>query len=161
MALKANQNTPRQHANNCLYSQAYGTKCTCGVGEFPPEDVAAPLEPSTVPQICIDCGHEFGVWFAENPVWNEIIPGRVGMLCPCCFIVRAEKHGFKTTGWKMVPMDNPLGEKSVEQLGDTRELKAALQRLAEILCEERGHTGRRPCEFCRMQSGLGLCVAQP
>lgn len=53
--------------------------------------------------ICQNCHQAYGVWFVPNEVWNEVIAERVGMLCPNCFINRAERQGFKTTGWKLAP----------------------------------------------------------
>src|ERR1700694_2790905 len=42
---------------------------------------------------CARCGGpaNFGLgrhtyWFADNALWNEIVPNRVGVLCPRCFV---------------------------------------------------------------------------
>lgn len=53
--------------------------------------------------LCDDCHVENPVWFTSNEVWNTVIPGRVGVLCPICFIERAETAGLNTTGWKLMP----------------------------------------------------------
>lgn len=31
-------------------------------------------------------------------------------------------------------------------------------RVASLLCETRGHTGRRPCDFCQMQVNAALAT---
>ena len=67
-------------------------------------------------QKCDDCGRENPVWFAANEVWNAVIPGCVAMLCPICFIRRAEQDGYQCTGWQLVP--ERFGRTSARQ-GDT------------------------------------------
>lgn len=58
---------------------------------------------------CDDCSREVEVWFAPNPLWNLVIGGPAatddpgGMLCPSCFIQRAEKAGIKPTAWVVQP----------------------------------------------------------
>jgi hypothetical protein len=53
--------------------------------------------------ICDDCNHTIPVWFINNDLWNRVIPDRRGMLCPCCFISKAEAAGIECTGWELVP----------------------------------------------------------
>lgn len=54
---------------------------------------------------CEDCGAEPLVWFAPNSLWNRVKGGPEakddpgGMLCPNCFIKRAEALGIKPTAW--------------------------------------------------------------
>jgi hypothetical protein len=55
------------------------------------------------PEICENCHQAYGVWFVANEFWNLIIPERTGMLCPNCFIARAERVAIKVTGWQLVP----------------------------------------------------------
>ena len=50
---------------------------------------------------CQECGVENVVWFTDNIVWNRVIPGRTAMLCPICFIRRADGV-IPNTGWKLV-----------------------------------------------------------
>ena len=57
---------------------------------------------------CDDCGRPNVVWFAPNEIWNKVIRpnGEVEtdpMLCPTCFIRRAETSGIEATAWKVEP----------------------------------------------------------
>ena len=57
---------------------------------------------------CMDCGTENNpVWFIESIFWNKVMKDvkGSGILCPQCFIKRAEKK-FRTTGWKISPEFN-------------------------------------------------------
>lgn len=53
---------------------------------------------------CVDCGTKVNpVWFTDSVFWN-IVTGedKVKMLCPYCFIARAEKK-YLITGWRLLP----------------------------------------------------------
>lgn len=39
---------------------------------------------------CDDCDLYYSAWYADSDLWNAVIPDRVGMLCPRCFLIRAE-----------------------------------------------------------------------
>lgn len=49
---------------------------------------------------CMDCGYPCEVWFAPNPVWNQVVPERVGLLCLRCFVKRAGDTPF---AWQLAP----------------------------------------------------------
>lgn len=59
--------------------------------------------------LCQLCNQEYSVWFAPNPIWNQVMrypDGREAsekyhFVCPNCFIKIAEKRGLKTTGWML------------------------------------------------------------
>lgn len=58
---------------------------------------------------CMDCGtHDTPVWFTDNVFWNAVVGGPGtrydpgGLLCPICFIRRAETV-TAPTGWKLTP----------------------------------------------------------
>lgn len=55
---------------------------------------------------CMDCGttDKNPVWFTDNVFWNDVMEGieGSGILCPQCFIERAETK-YKTTGWRLLP----------------------------------------------------------
>lgn len=55
-------------------------------------------------EICDDCNGPNVVWYAPSPLWNEVCrpAGYLTdpMLCPRCFILRAEKTGLKGV-WKI------------------------------------------------------------
>jgi len=54
---------------------------------------------------CQDCAGHNPVWFAPSPDWNFVIGGPDakgdpgGMLCPNCYIRRAEAAGLRPTAW--------------------------------------------------------------
>jgi hypothetical protein len=59
---------------------------------------------------CEDCGGPNVVWFAPNDVWNQVMrggdrgaPDAVGIVCPMCFIRRAENEGLTPTAWSVQP----------------------------------------------------------
>lgn len=54
--------------------------------------------------ICDDCGRANVVWFAPSPLWNIVArrpDGTDPMLCPTCFIHRANKAGQGHQAWKI------------------------------------------------------------
>jgi hypothetical protein len=65
--------------------------------------------------ICQDCGREYGVWFAPNEIWNLVIPERVGILCPICFMTRADHAAISFTGWELRPENFAGCGESAEQ----------------------------------------------
>lgn len=60
---------------------------------------------------CEDCGGANVVWHAPSQIWNKVCrpPGYRcdPMLCPTCFIIRAEKVGIHSTSWRVCPEDWP------------------------------------------------------
>jgi hypothetical protein len=48
---------------------------------------------------CQDCDGSTRVWFAPNATWNAVMGSDGGMLCPGCFIDRAEAIGMVPTAW--------------------------------------------------------------
>jgi hypothetical protein len=59
--------------------------------------------------VCEDCSGFNPVWFAPNDIWNLVMGGPEakgdpgGMVCPSCFVARAEKAGVVPTAWMLVP----------------------------------------------------------
>lgn len=51
--------------------------------------------------VCEQCGRENVVWFAPNEVWNAA--GAAGILCPVCFVKKAEAAGLDAAAWKIEP----------------------------------------------------------
>lgn len=54
---------------------------------------------------CDLCGKKYFVWFTDNVFWNEVMENDEGkgmLLCPDCFVKRAEDK-FKVTGWRLLP----------------------------------------------------------
>jgi hypothetical protein len=39
--------------------------------------------------VCQLCGGENPCWFAPNDLWNKVMGGEPGILCPTCFLVKA------------------------------------------------------------------------
>jgi hypothetical protein len=50
---------------------------------------------------CQECHRPNAAWFAPNEIWNAVSPDD-GILCPVCFIRKAESAGF-TGAWKLQP----------------------------------------------------------
>lgn len=79
-------------------------------GDSRDEEVAELQEPMWKPSdgdtICQSCGQPNPCWFAANEIWNRVVPERSGVLCPSCFIKRAELAGVGTKdAWKLVPVE--------------------------------------------------------
>lgn len=59
--------------------------------------------------LCQDCERENPVWFAPSPLWNLVMGGPDakddpgGIICPNCFIKRAEAAGQTPTAWVLQP----------------------------------------------------------
>ena len=52
--------------------------------------------------LCEICSRYHPVWFTDNDIWNKHNHG-FSFLCTTCFLVLAERDGFDTTGWKLLP----------------------------------------------------------
>ncbi|MDP9113881.1 MAG: hypothetical protein M3O20_09375, partial [Acidobacteriota bacterium] len=67
--------------------------------------------------MCQECGGPNPVWFAPNHIWNQIVGSEAGMLCPVCFIKRADSKGlYQAGGWELVPEQAPTGQENVVHL---------------------------------------------
>jgi hypothetical protein len=63
----------------------------------------APSEVARHPEdSCQECGRPNVVWFAPNEIWNATDTGH-DILCPVCFIKRAEAAGFNKSAWRIAP----------------------------------------------------------
>ncbi len=63
--------------------------------------------------ICDDCGGTNVTWFAPSYLWNKVarrLDGTDPMLCPRCFIIRAEAMGINDSAWMVVPAFTTLNE---------------------------------------------------
>jgi len=49
--------------------------------------------------VCHDCRAVNPVWFAPNDLWRRALGGAEGVLCPICFIAKAEAAGVRPTAW--------------------------------------------------------------
>lgn len=111
-------------------------------GKDIPLDSSARVEsakPKYPNDICMDCGRHCIVWFADNEVWNRVISpeNRFLMLCPTCFVVRAEAQGIKTTGWKMTPEDYDSAKpETSHRLKDIERLQANTQKTIDQVFSE-------------------------
>lgn len=55
---------------------------------------------------CVDCGRRNISWHVNSPMWNKLVREPVGhdpMICPACFVLRAEKQGVMAT-WEIAPV---------------------------------------------------------
>lgn len=61
------------------------------------------------PDKCQDCGVDNPVWFTPSGLWNRVMGGPDarddpgGLVCPICFMKRAEKAGVVPTAWVLTP----------------------------------------------------------
>lgn len=68
------------------------------------------------PHLCDDCSQPNPVWFAPSPIWNLVMGGPDasddpgGIVCPNCFIQRAEQGGLVPTAWVLTPEENDGGD---------------------------------------------------
>jgi hypothetical protein len=67
-----------------------------------PRTDGKPWEPWEGNGPCQDCGGRNVVWFTDSPIWNQVMGGEEGLLCPTCFIVRAHRAGMAPI-WRLVP----------------------------------------------------------
>lgn len=64
-------------------------------------------------KVCGDCGGHNPVWFAPSPLWNLVMGGPQatgdpgGIVCPVCFIRRAEASGIEPTAWEVREEPSP------------------------------------------------------
>lgn len=56
-------------------------------------------------EVCEECGLKNVTWFAPSDIWNAVARTAEGdpMLCPTCFIRRAEAAGYNGDSWKCAP----------------------------------------------------------
>lgn len=57
---------------------------------------------------CEGCGRENVVWFAPSDLWNAVArraDGTDPMLCPVCFVKKAEAVGHSKAAWRVQPED--------------------------------------------------------
>lgn len=53
---------------------------------------------------CQQCGGLNPVWYAPNDLWNQIVGGEAGILCPTCFLLIADAHhAHDITVWQIEP----------------------------------------------------------
>lgn len=50
---------------------------------------------------CEVCGGPNVVWFAANELWNKVMGGPDGVVCPVCFVHRAESLGLNGAAWEL------------------------------------------------------------
>ncbi len=54
--------------------------------------------------VCDDCGGANPVWWVDTKLWFTVVGGHAGILCPACFISKAEDMGIGTSGaWQLYP----------------------------------------------------------
>lgn len=56
---------------------------------------------------CDDCGTLDNIcWFTESPFWNAVIrieSYEEPILCIPCFVIRADKRGYRPHAWRLLP----------------------------------------------------------
>lgn len=69
------------------------------------DEGARPWRASDGDEKCQECRHVNPCWWAPNDLWNAVmIAEREAVLCPSCFIRKAERHGVGSQGaWQLYP----------------------------------------------------------
>lgn len=49
---------------------------------------------------CDKCKNKNIIWYVANDLWNEY-SNNYEILCPICFVQKAEKAGFIPTAWEL------------------------------------------------------------
>lgn len=62
-----------------------------------------PLDRSHPEGICQECGGPNVAWFAPNQLWNAVMGGEAGVVCPICFMLIARRRGQHSGTWRVVP----------------------------------------------------------
>lgn len=44
---------------------------------------------------CQQCGKENTTWFADNALWNKVMPDDGGILCPQCFSKKCDEKNVR------------------------------------------------------------------
>lgn len=57
------------------------------------ENISQPPQPTDPEAICNNCGGENPLWSADNDLWNKVNASPNGILCPICFIKKANHLG--------------------------------------------------------------------
>lgn len=76
------------------------------------------LEGAHPEALCQDCAGPNRVWFAPSPLWNLVMGGPEakgdpgGIVCPMCFIRRAEEAGIVPTAWVVAPEAAPIANET-------------------------------------------------
>lgn len=79
--------------------------------------------------ICDECGSWCPTWFAPNAVWNLAIGGPAatddpgGILCPSCFIAKAEVAGIVPSAWFLTPDENGAALETLQIIADWPDAK--------------------------------------
>ncbi len=64
----------------------------------------SPWEPADGDSKCQMCSRPNAVWWVQSEVWNAVMGSEAGILCPSCFIVRANLSGLARRGaWQLYP----------------------------------------------------------
>jgi hypothetical protein len=119
------------------------TRCTLGAGHIGECSFPASAhddrntqslcikEPLVDARPCMDCGKPNLVWFAPNNIWNQVFPDRVGLVCPNCFIERAERSGLKHA-WLLTP-ETGVEEAHAQEISEMASSLAQLREWAREL----------------------------
>jgi hypothetical protein len=65
----------------------------------PATEVARPAHPE---RFCQLCGGQNVTWFAPNELWNQVMGNPNGIVCPTCFILKAQSAGVVNV-WRIQP----------------------------------------------------------
>lgn len=50
---------------------------------------------------CESCGGPNICWFVASAIWNKVMGSPEGIVCPVCFVKRAEALGMNRGAWEL------------------------------------------------------------
>lgn len=53
---------------------------------------------------CQDCNREYAPWFVSSGLWLKVVGMHQGMLCPSCFLLRAQMVMGEVREWFLTPL---------------------------------------------------------
>lgn len=65
------------------------------------------IDPSHIEAKCQECGGKNIGWYADNWLWNLVMRGKEGIICPDCFSKHADELGI-TIWFKAIDIDKKI-----------------------------------------------------
>lgn len=139
---------PRLHAPNCP------------VRTTPPPAPAAEQGARSSEDVCDDCnGPNSPPWFAPSDLWNRVVGNEGGMLCPRCFIRRAQSAGVDGV-WRVAPDATQPEARGVEGM-DSKEKGILIRKINYTLWMQGNGDGCEPTPDWQEGYNVGLSTPNP
>lgn len=121
-----------------------------------------PAKPEEHPEtICQDCHGPNIVWFVDNETWNRVMGGDGGIICPVCFVKRAESVGI-SDAWHLTPENSPMsvaGESASlsNRKTDTNGGATAMPSICNTAPVTDTPNSKAPCKTCGGMERFSQC----